>query len=127
MICEKRLIDADALDKRLDELMVRYKALDRDEVVEDFNFVRTVLLTAPTVDAVEVAHGYKVVKERIRGIAYTMHCPICNAPIPSIKPYAEKVDYCSVCGKRLDDTFQNYCPNCGAKMDMEEKKEWQKN
>ena len=26
------------------------------------------------------------------------------------------VDYCSECGKRLDDTFQNYCPNCGAKM-----------
>lgn len=27
------------------------------------------------------------------------------------------VDYCSECGKRLDDTFQKYCPNCGAKMD----------
>ena len=27
------------------------------------------------------------------------------------------VDYCSACGKRLDDTFQRYCPNCGAKMD----------
>lgn len=25
------------------------------------------------------------------------------------------VDYCSECGKRLDDTFQRYCPNCGAK------------
>lgn len=24
------------------------------------------------------------------------------------------VDYCSECGKRLDDTFQNFCPNCGA-------------
>lgn len=26
------------------------------------------------------------------------------------------VDYCSECGKRLDDTFQNYCPNCGARI-----------
>lgn len=26
------------------------------------------------------------------------------------------VDYCSECGKRLDDTFQNFCPNCGADM-----------
>ena len=24
------------------------------------------------------------------------------------------VDYCSECGKRLDDTFQHFCPNCGA-------------
>lgn len=27
------------------------------------------------------------------------------------------VEYCSECGKRLDDTFQKYCPNCGARMD----------
>jgi hypothetical protein len=26
------------------------------------------------------------------------------------------VDYCSECGKRHDDTFQNFCPNCGADM-----------
>ncbi len=31
------------------------------------------------------------------------------------------VGYCSVCNKRLDDTFMNYCPNCGAKMDGERK------
>ena len=29
------------------------------------------------------------------------------------------VDYCSECGKRLDDTFQKYCPNCGARMDKD--------
>jgi len=29
------------------------------------------------------------------------------------------VDYCSECGKRLDDTFQNFCPNCGADMRAE--------
>ena len=27
------------------------------------------------------------------------------------------VDYCSECGKRLDDAFQNFCPNCGALME----------
>lgn len=27
-----------------------------------------------------------------------------------------KVNYCSVCGKRGDDTFFNFCPNCGADM-----------
>ena len=29
------------------------------------------------------------------------------------------VGYCGECGKRLDDTFMNFCPNCGAKMDGE--------
>jgi DNA-directed RNA polymerase subunit RPC12/RpoP len=60
--------------------------------------------------------GHKVVHERYRGTAYAMECPICNSRIPSNKPYAEKVEYCSECGKKLDDTFQNFCPNCGADM-----------
>ena len=51
---EQRLIDANALDAKLDELMTRYSAQGRKAVADDYNFVRTVLLTAPTVDAVEV-------------------------------------------------------------------------
>ena len=27
-----------------------------------------------------------------------------------------KRNYCSLCGKIGDDTFMNYCPNCGAEM-----------
>ena len=27
-----------------------------------------------------------------------------------------KRNYCSLCGKIGDDTFMNYCPNCGADM-----------
>lgn len=35
-----------------------------------------------------------------------------------VKPIMDNpVDYCSECGKRLDDTFQNFCPNCGAVME----------
>jgi hypothetical protein len=45
-----RLIDADALDEKLDVLMVRFAALGRRKVAEDYNFVRTVLLTAPTIE-----------------------------------------------------------------------------
>lgn len=45
-----RLIDADSLDEKLDVLMVRYAALGRRKVAEDYNFVRTVLLTAPTIE-----------------------------------------------------------------------------
>ena len=31
--------------------------------------------------------------------------------------YEEERNYCSECGKLGADTFFNYCPNCGAKMD----------
>ena len=27
---------------------------------------------------------------------------------------------CPVCKKRIESNFWNYCPNCGAKMDLEE-------
>ena len=53
---------------------------------------------APTVDAVEVVHGWW---EYNRGAA----------------PY-EKSYYCSVCiGGESDYGNDNYCPNCGARMD----------
>lgn len=49
-----RLIDADALDLRLEALMKRYMSLGRQGVAEDYNFVRTVISVAETIDAVEV-------------------------------------------------------------------------
>lgn len=29
---------------------------------------------------------------------------------------------CSECGRRVKNCGENYCPNCGAKMDLEEEK-----
>ena len=107
MASEKRLIDAYALP-------YENQVLSYDD---EWCLKVSDIENAPTVDAVEVVRGHKVVRERKRGIAYAMECPICNSRIPSNMPYTEKVEYCSVCGKKLDDTFQNYCPNCGAKMD----------
>ena len=49
-----RLIDADALDLRLEALMKRYMSLGRQGVAEDYNFVRTVISVEETIDAVEV-------------------------------------------------------------------------
>ena len=99
MANEKRLIDANALDAKLDELMKRYATQGRKEVAEDYNFVRTVLLTAPTVDAVEVVH------------AKWEYIPI----IDSLGRYR-----CERCFHYVDaGTDRNYCPNCGAKMDRE--------
>lgn len=34
--------------------------------------------------------------------------------------HVEKRNYCSLCGRIGDDTFMNYCPNCGAYMKEEE-------
>lgn len=64
--------------------------------------------------------GQKVTVERHRGVTRYIPCPYCSHAVPSNKPYTEKVEYCSVCGKKLDDTFQNFCPNCGADMRGEE-------
>ena len=54
MATEKRLIDANALDAKLDALAKKYAALGRFEAAKDYSFVQTVLLSAPTVYAVEV-------------------------------------------------------------------------
>lgn len=114
MATEKRLIDAVRTKK---QMLLALELSGKDSFSK--SDVEYSLDNASTVDAVEVVHGHKVVRERNRGIAYAMECPICNSKIPSNKPYIEKVEYCSVCEKKLDDTFQNYCPNCGAKMDLE--------
>lgn len=54
MANEKRLIDANELDSKLDALAKKYAKHGRFEAAKDYSFVQTVLLTAPTVDAVEV-------------------------------------------------------------------------
>ena len=47
-----RLIDADALTEKLEGLVKQYTEQGRHVVAEDYNFVITVLGTAPTVDAI---------------------------------------------------------------------------
>lgn len=49
-----RLIDADALAEKLEGLAKRYAEQGRRAVAEDYNFVITVLDTAPKVDAIIV-------------------------------------------------------------------------
>ena len=95
-----RLIDADELFKAL--IYAKwFDNADRDDVGLDL------VEDAPTVDAVPVRHGYWVIAD------------------------ADKCEYiCSVCGETDTDCSdrysnhnvfgQNYCPNCGAKMDGDE-------
>ena len=100
---EKRLIDANALDEKVGKLAERYAAQGRMVVAEDYNFIRTVLMTAPTVDAVEVVHG-KWIDEGLG----SWSCSSC-LDIFTFDDYGDR--------HPKDDCGCNYCPNCGAKMD----------
>ena len=51
-----RLIDADYVDEKVGRLAVRYAAIGKTETARDYNFVSTVLETAPTMDAEIVVH-----------------------------------------------------------------------
>jgi hypothetical protein len=98
---KKRLIDANALDNQLSELMIRFHTMGRDKVVEDYNFVRTVLETALTVDAVEVVHGRNIGDEECD----EWYRPICQCSICRgywMMPYEENANFCPVCGAKMD-------------------------
>jgi hypothetical protein len=100
-----RLIDADDFLKRLNERPVDYI----DPGCDFYYFeetVESVLNETPTVDAVPVVHGRW---------------------IPTYHTYYNRAGeyqiadewHCSNCGIYSKDEW-NYCPNCGARMDLEE-------
>ena len=111
MANEKRLIDATELDKKLETLSSKYADMGRFEAAKDFSFVQTVLLTAPTVDAVEVVHGRwednyggKFANPRYR-------CSVCKEN----SLYKFTLD--ELGNWRDKQALTIYCPHCGAKMD----------
>ena len=87
-----RLIDADALTLCNYDLpgMFSFMAVP-EETLEN----------APTINAIEQKHGYWKFVECVNNINYSV-CSECGA------------DYISDMG---DTDFDNYCYNCGAKMD----------
>ena len=90
MASEKRPIDAEELWKKF-ESEPWYDNADRDEIALQM------VLDAPTMDVVEVVHG--------RWIDAREYCG----------------DYmCSNCDALYGTNKFNYCPNCGAKMDLKE-------
>jgi len=101
-----RLIDADRL-LRPDMIRMCYH-LPNGDIAMPIGDIKH----APTVDAAPVVHGRWISDE-----AYG-HIKIVNG-IP------DGSCTCSVCGKWLTgsdeyDVYGNYCPACGAKMDLEE-------
>ena len=82
-------------------LLARYDA----EHVGPPGRAKELMATAPAADVVEVWHGRW---ESIGVLVGLMNF--------------EYFYRCTACGRRGGDTKTNYCPNCGAKMDLEESK-----
>ena len=102
MADKKRLIYADSGQESVEYLK-------RHLIVGDSEFFRGYLqgvealadglAKLPPVDAVEVVHG-EWVNPYMNRYGHPCHC-------------------CSVCGFKASYQDKNYCPNCGAKMDLE--------
>lgn len=93
-----RLIDADVLWRKLEDVPW-YDNADRDEIA------LPLVDEASAVDAVEVVHGYWY---EHYGIAICSHCQsMFDRDLKMLQ---------------VPSTYRmpNYCPNCGAKMDLED-------
>ena len=107
-----RLIDGDALLRKLktakEGSMVAVKHIQEHEVytaesiaLTTFSIVEDVINKVPTIDPMK--HGMWVIKEHD-------------------KDFPENFARCSICGFPVGRWWgqDNYCPNCGARMDADE-------
>ena len=79
------------------------------------------ILKIPVADVSPVRHGRWIMKHRRRG-GFRRYTGIDDMGEQHTIIVDERVEYddryCSECGKQSADNFLNYCPNCGAKMDL---------
>lgn len=81
---------------------------------------RRIIKTAPAIDPESLRErGHIVWKDRHVGGYKYIQCPQCKKEIETEHPIDTKYPYCSRCGSLLEDSFMNYCPSCGARMDLE--------
>ena len=116
MATEKRLIDANALKDKLQEHhdffvnawggFSNLPLKDKARVDEITSFIADIV-NAPTVDAVEVKHGQWISLTECANAG--VYCSVCHK-----KVWKEDYAWCN----RKNKLRSNYCPHCGAKMDM---------
>lgn len=97
-----RLIDADIMRENLEWCKSesgRYNDIYWDDVIERLD-------VQPTVDAAPVKHGRWIENEGFDGDCYYT-CSVC------------KCDWTTIDGTPTENNMR-YCPECGAKMDLEE-------
>lgn len=90
-----------------------------------FKDVKSVIRGVPAADVAPVVHGVPVRKNRPSKHERYEEVKTENGEILYKKyVYVDEtnwIEYCPVCEKRLCSRFKNYCPHCGAKMDLEER------
>ena len=104
MANEKRLIDANAIEAKIEKSFRKLIAnQNRPDLAAALSYVGDLIIEAPTVDAVEVVHGrWEIRSNPYRVFAHEYACSVCGG-------YKHKLSY--------EHENMNYCPNCGAKMD----------
>ena len=106
MATEKRLIDANALERRIVEMA---SEPNYQHIGEDWKNGLCMAMEAvnemPTVDAVEVVHGEWISLTECANAG--VYCSVCHK-----KVWKEDYAWCN----RKNKLRSNYCPNCGADM-----------
>lgn len=120
---EVRLIDANALLKKMG---ANFQQGSRDGCDHPmYPIVEETIMDAPTITPESmVRHGRWIKKHKHVGgfRRYTGFDDMGEQHTITVDERAEFDDlYCSKCWKQSADNFLNYCPNCGARMDLEDK------
>ena len=106
----------------MDDLISRAAAIDAMERAAYWNDAERKIREIPAVDAVPVVHGRWLYKERHRK-SYRQYTGFDDMgdvhTITVMEEYEGKEPYCSECGAQAAESFMNYCPKCGARMDGE--------
>lgn len=98
MANKERLIDANTEISYLQALLDKNQRFKDTYLYKTLELVLQHLQDAPTVESVEVVHGRWVLKETCGINTEKYHCSVCDKIPRSLHT-------------------EDYCPNCGAKMD----------